>query len=320
MTSSRFVLVLILMLLSVSPARGSNGEDLETSVAMMAKISGCWSPTFSPDGKRIAFVSNMNGVPQIWIVGSNGGWPQLVTALDDQVGEVQWSPDGSWLAFSLAPGGGMNEQIYLVRPDGTGLRRLTEGGKENNWLGFWSHDGRFLAIASNRRKGAAMDAYTIDAEKGEKKLVAENEGIGSLQDISRDGQTGLLYRMRSRGSNDLYLISMNSRKEQLLTEHEGPGSFGGVISPDGKIVYLYSNKDRDQIAFARIKIEANGNPGPIEVIAERKDAELDDFRMNQQGTVAALIWNVGGRNELSFIDLKTLNVTACSSNTGRNHR
>ena len=49
---------------------------------------------------------------------------------DDPIGRVTWSPNGEWLALSLAPGGGMNTQIFVVRPDGTGLRRLTDGGKE----------------------------------------------------------------------------------------------------------------------------------------------------------------------------------------------
>ena len=62
--------------------------------------------------------------PQIWSVAVDGGWPVQLTALDDPVGFVTWSPDGKWLAFSLAPGGGMNSQVFLVRPDGTGMRRM----------------------------------------------------------------------------------------------------------------------------------------------------------------------------------------------------
>ena len=50
-----------------------------------------------------------------------------LTALDDPVHFLHWSPDGSAIAFTIAPGG-MNEQVYSVRSDGTGLRRLTDGG------------------------------------------------------------------------------------------------------------------------------------------------------------------------------------------------
>src|SRR5437867_11593830 len=117
--------------LAESPAPEAKSQ-LERTVTLMARIGSCGSPSFSPDGERIAFVSNLSGVPQIWAVAAAGGWPDCVTALDDPVSGVRWSPEGSWLAFSMAPGGGMNEQIFLVHPDGAGMRRLTDGGKENN--------------------------------------------------------------------------------------------------------------------------------------------------------------------------------------------
>jgi Tol biopolymer transport system component len=65
----------------------------------------------------------MSGVPEVWTAPTDGGWPNLVTTLDDPVNSVEWSPSSDWLALSVAPGGGMNTQIYLVRPDGTELKR-----------------------------------------------------------------------------------------------------------------------------------------------------------------------------------------------------
>ena len=84
----------------------------------------------------------------------------------------------------------------LARPDGSELRRLTAGGKETNWLDLWAHDGRALALASNRRTPATMDAYLVDVASGALRLVAENQGIGTIDDISRDGRWAVLNRMR----------------------------------------------------------------------------------------------------------------------------
>src|SRR5712692_10361541 len=188
--------------------RSTTPGDLELSVAMMARIGACWSPTFSPDGSRLAFISDRGGVPQVWMVPIEGGWPTPVTALDDPIYGVSWSPDGEWLASILAPGGGMNAQVYLVRPDGTELRRLTEGGSDNNWLGRWTHDGRALMLASSRRSPEAMDAYLVDIPSGTFWLVAKNRGIGALRDVSRDGSRAVLYRMMNRSDNDLFLVEM----------------------------------------------------------------------------------------------------------------
>ena len=49
----------------------------------------------------------------------------LITSTDDPIGSVEWSPNGDWLSFSMAPGGGMNQQIYIIRPDGSDLKLLT---------------------------------------------------------------------------------------------------------------------------------------------------------------------------------------------------
>ncbi len=310
--SSALTLSMLMFVAAPAGARvdeRSGTDDLEASVARMAKIGACWSPSFSPDGKRLAFVSNLNGIPQVWTVPTKGGWPELVTALDDPIGSVLWSPESAWLAFSLAPGGGMNQQVYLVRPDGSGLHRLTDGGKENNWLGVWAHDGRALTLASNRRNAAAMDTYLFDVNANTLRLVTENPGIGWFSDVSRDGKRAVLYRMRSRGDDNLFLVDLARGKEALLTAHEGPGHFDGVLSPAGETVYMTSNKARDLSAFARIKLDPEGHPGPIEVLAERSDAELANFEINEQGTTAAFIWNVAGRSELGFFDLAALKLT-----------
>jgi dipeptidyl aminopeptidase/acylaminoacyl peptidase len=284
---------------------------MEKAVTLITKIRVCWSPSFSPDGTRLAFVSNLSDVPQIWTVDTKSGWPVLVTALDDPVDSVTWSPDGQWLAFAVAPGGGMNLQIYLVRPDGTGLRRLTDGGKENNWPSPWSYDGKVLTFASNRERPEAMDAYAYDISSGERHLVAKNPGIGRITDLSRDRTRGILYRMQHRSDDNLFLLDFKTNAETLLTPHDGPGSFRhGRLSPDGSVVYLSSNKDREFSALARVQIDPAGHPGPMETIAARDHAELQEFALTDDGKTAALIWNIAGRNELTFLDLTILELTA----------
>ena len=77
-----------LLLSWAAPAAATNA-DLEAAVARMARIGGCWSPSLSPGGDRLAFVSDLNGVPQVWTIAAAGGFPRLVTAFDDQVGGVE---------------------------------------------------------------------------------------------------------------------------------------------------------------------------------------------------------------------------------------
>ncbi len=297
-----FPLILALLLLATPLA----ADDLETEVARMARIGGCWSPSFSPDGSRIAFISDMTGVPQVWTMPSTGGWPELLTAFDDQISTVSWSPAADQLVFVMAPGGGLNQQLYLISPDGQDLKRLTDGGKEANWLGRWSHDGALLSLASNRADPRTMDSYLYDLAAGELRLAAKNPGVGALVDLSRDGRRGVLWRMQSRSDNNLLLLDLASGEEALLTPHEAPGSFGGgLFSPDGGTVYLFSNKDRDLAAFARVPLDAKGRPQPIEILAARDGAELQGFTLTTDGKTAALLWNAGGRSALDFFDVES---------------
>ena len=76
-------------------------------------------------------------------------------------------------------------------------------------------------------------------------------------------------------------------------------------------MYLETNDDRDRIAFARMELRRpDGKPGKITILAQRPDAELGSFALDDDGTTAALLWNVAGRSELELIDLTTGKTTA----------
>ena len=311
--ASRWLAWSLILFCGLGAARGAAaaGPDaqLAAEVGRMAKVGSCSSPAFSPDGLQIAFVSNLSGLPQVWTVAADGGWPQPVTALDDQVGQVRWSPDGRWLAFSVAPGGGMNTQVYVVRPDGKELRRVTEGGKENNQLDGWSHDGRLLLLGSNRADPRSIDPYSLELASGTLRKLASSHGVGGLDDVSRDRRWGISGRLVARGDDNLYLVDLAGGAEVLLTPHAPPATFfGGRFSPDGRTVYLASNRDQDRVVLARLRLGPGGPaaaPGPLETVAARADAELEGFEITEDGRTAALAWNAGGRSELSLLDLES---------------
>lgn len=288
-----------------APPKPPDPANTDRLVERLAAIGRATAPSFSPDGQRIALSSELNGVPQVWVIPAQGGWPEQVTAGVDPVGGLAWSPVNDSIALSVLPGGGLNAQIDIVRADGLGQRRLTDGGKENNRLGEWSADGRFLTLASNRRRADRMDAYLVDVASGRLTLLAELDNNGSVQSISRDARRVLLSRQRQRGDNDLYLLDVATRKETLLTPHQPPGTFFGRLAPDGSAAYLSSNAARDRSALVTIRFDAAGAPGPARVLAERPEADVEGVELNHAGTEATLTWNVAGRDELAYLDLAT---------------
>ena len=152
----------------------------------------------SPDGKSVAFVSSRSGQADIWILEIKT--KKLRNLTNNPAGDFRpaWSPDGAWLAFSSDRDstkpkgrGGFammhSTEIYLVRADGSGLRRLTFS---QTFAGspVWSTDGKRLAfyeaahvevnniVAVERKTGGTTQIATIDIATGERRL--ETNGAG----------------------------------------------------------------------------------------------------------------------------------------------
>lgn len=280
----------------VSPSQ----DDLVEQVARMGAIGVSYGGVFSPDGERVAFITNASGVPNVWMADADGGHLQQLTESEDQVGSVNWSPKGDTLAIDIAPGGGLNSQIYLMPADGGEMRMITAGGEVNNWLIGWSDNGRYLNYSSSVESDNGMDCWVHDTESGENRLIVKNQGIGVCQ-LSPDNQHALAWRMVSRGNTDLYLIDVETAAEQLLTPHVGVAiSEGGHFLDDDTLVFA-TNVDREMLALAKVDI-ADGEAGSLEILAGRDDAELAGMDKLADGRLL-LNWNAAGRSELAFFDL-----------------
>ncbi|MFT5501022.1 MAG: dipeptidyl aminopeptidase/acylaminoacyl peptidase [Woeseiaceae bacterium] len=279
-------------------------SDLVEVVTRMAEVGWATGATFSPDGMSVAYISSKTGAPQVWIHEGGTSEPQQVTFFEDPVSGVQWSPRGDVLAVSVAPGGGMNTQIYLAPLSKVAPQQLTAGGTVNNWLAEWSEDGRFLAFSSNVRGAGSMDCYLYDTEDKEAKLIAENDGIGTIAALSPSGERAVIWRMVSRGNSNLYLLEIASGSEQLLTPHEGVAESDIARFVDNDTILISTNIDREMIALGRIDIDAEGSAGSIRIIAERDDAELGGVQVFDGGARVALMWNASGKSELAFLSFE----------------
>jgi Tol biopolymer transport system component len=112
-------------------------------------------PSWSPDGERILVTSGSFSSPRLWTVRADGSAPEQVS---DVVGEEgAWSPNGARIAFASTRDGSpgardpvdWNEEIYVMRADGSGLTRLTRTAGNEHWPPAWSPDGRHIAFTSD---------------------------------------------------------------------------------------------------------------------------------------------------------------------------
>jgi Tol biopolymer transport system component/DNA-binding winged helix-turn-helix (wHTH) protein len=148
------------------------------------------SPQFSADGKRIAFVSNRAGSPEIWECDSEGLNPiQLTTFGGTHTGTPRWSPDSEHIAFDSRPQG--HADIYVVSTRIGKARRLTKDTSEDV-VPSWSRDGRWIYFGSNR--SGDWQVWRVAAEGGEAVQVTSKGGFEAFE--SPDGK--FVYYAKSR--------------------------------------------------------------------------------------------------------------------------
>lgn len=292
----RHLILTIAVLVYCKSFAQESKEKLAENVAAMAKIGSCSSPSFTSDGKEILFISNISGLPQVWKISVNGGWPTQLTSFNDPVTNLACSPKGDWVAFVLAPGGGLNAQIYVMKTNGLEKRMITKGGRTNNRLNTWSEDGKYIGFSSNAQNENALDCFLYDVVNDKTTFVCENHGTGAIIDISDDNSLILIDRLKSRGSNDLYLYNLKDKSEKLLTQHEGPATFFGSLGNKSE-VFIGSNKNSDLIQF-----ESLTNNG-FTALVRHSTEELVDFVLNKAKTKAILLWSEAGRNRLTLYDI-----------------
>jgi len=139
---------------------------------------------YSPDGKRIAFVSGRSGSREIWIAEADGSNAVPLTSFGGPLVVLgDWSPDGRQLVFHARPEG--QADLFLIAASGGVPRRITTDPSDDA-VPSYSRDGRSIYFSS--RRSGRLRIWRMPAGGGEATLISHSEG-GLFPIESRDGQT-----------------------------------------------------------------------------------------------------------------------------------
>ena len=122
---------------------GSNQKNITNNTSINT------SPTWSPNGDRIAFISQRDGTPQLYLCDAEGANLRKIVKEGGEADSPAWSPDGRWIAFHWKPRLAENFDVYLAEVSTGQIRQLTAPPGSNEYPS-WAPDGRHIAFQSNR--------------------------------------------------------------------------------------------------------------------------------------------------------------------------
>src|SRR5262245_7531123 len=178
----------------------ADGAGEETALASFEPII---SPAWSPDGRRLAYVSFENKKPVVYVHSLADGKRQAVANFKGSNSAPAWAPDGRSLAVVLSIEGG--SQIFLINSDGSGSRRRLGGSGSIDTEPVFSPDGQSIYFTSDR--GGSPQIYRMSAGGGDAQRVTFEGTYNVSPRISPDGKR-LAYVARNAGKFQVAVLDL----------------------------------------------------------------------------------------------------------------
>jgi len=226
--------------LQIADADGQNPQ------VMLRSKQSIISPAWSPDGKRLAYVSFESGKPVVYVQTLATGQRVPLANFKGNNSAPAWSPNGSQLAIVLSRDS--ISQIYTINADGSGLRRVMRSPLIDTEPQY-TPDGGSLIFTSDR--GGSPHIYRVPVSGGEAQRITFNGSYNISPAISPDGNN-LVYVTRRNGAFRIAVQNMASGAEQLLTA--GPDDQSPSFAPNGMQI-LYSSVQGGQSVLAVTSVD-----------------------------------------------------------------
>ena len=194
------------------------------------------TPTESPGGDQIAYLSDTGGHANIWVRSATGPLRQITFEQDHDVavGIPIWSPDGRWIAFVSSRGNvGFAFGVWLVRPDGSELRQLLPRG-----LGIaWAPDSRELYYVESA--GSAIKKISVN---GGEPVIVRDQPVRNLIAVHGTNVYAVLERalMDGRPEFEIQALPLDGGSPRVIRTIDASqvalsnGPFNPALSPDGR--------------------------------------------------------------------------------------
>jgi len=222
-------------------------SDGENPQGVVQSVEPLMSPSWSPDGRRLAYVSFENKLPQVFVQELASGKREAVSSRSGVNGAPAWSPDGTRLALTLSSSEG-NLDLFVLELRSRQLTRLTSSPAIDTEPA-WYPDGKRLAFTSDR--GGGPQVYEVDAAgKGTRRLSFEGDW-NARPVIAPDGRSMALIT-REAGQFRVAVLDLARGDLRVLTEgrlDESPS-----FAPNSSII-IYATEHRGRGVLAAVSVD-----------------------------------------------------------------
>ena len=230
--------------------------DVRNQTRLTVHPKDDYNPTWSPDGRRIAFVSNRNaGKSQIWAVGLDGKNPVKLTdgTRDDY---PDWSPDGKKIVYQSHHSGARGVfvgqprfEIYVIDSDGSNIRQLM--GKDSIHP-CWSPGGTRV-IFSHSKDLDTYQIYSIDSDGENLKQLTYDNMYKRYPSFSRDGK-----KIAYTGKQHIWVMDSDGMNKKRVTKRKDFVDEHPTWSPDSKAIAFHAIRNQlDGLAIFVVDLSRN---------------------------------------------------------------
>ena len=271
-------------------------------------VRSAYGASFSPDGTRLSFLTDITGVAEVWSIpvdvdASLPAWPTQLTFRNERIAEASFSPREDVLLLTADVGGNELTQLYTLRGDGSRVTDITEQPEIIHTSARWAPDGTRIAYSSNQRDRRFFDVYQRSLESGESKQLLRHDGTNYLELYAPDGQQVLVSRSQANVRNQLLLVDVTTGETRSLTPEVSDGPAEHTFptwSADGRGLYLLSNRGRQFLSLAWLDLATT----ELTYLQQDSwDAEL--LKLSDDGRRMALVTNEDGYSRLELFDVST---------------
>jgi dipeptidyl aminopeptidase/acylaminoacyl peptidase len=293
-----------------------NQQSLSIERLYMTRSVG--ATAWSPDGKTIAFVSNISGRSNVWLVPSAGGWPTQLTVSDQRQTSPAWSPDGKWIAYISDYDGDEQWDIFFVSPKTGQVVNITKTREISEENPVWSPDGRYLAYTVKPKTSSVYEIDIFDTLMRDTKHLTTGTPKDKMNVNpvwSADGKRIGYTQQHAKGTDsNIFVAETATGQSTLLTPHEGEHLYtANEFSPDGKKLLITSNA-------------GNGydNVGLLDISSRKVDWltqdkwEISAGNFSPDGKSVTWTANVDGNSDIYLHDLGSGKTTSLPLRQGVN--